>query len=59
MANPYPDYATRVENLKKLEAILVDNQDAIADAISMDFGNRAVQESKLVDVFLTRDGLRY
>ena len=59
MANPYPDYATRVENLKKLEAILVDNQDAIADAISMDFGNRAVQESKLVDVFLPLDGLRY
>ena len=59
LKNPYPDYETRVENLKKLEAILVDNQDAIAEAISQDFGNRAIQESKLVDVFLPLDGLRY
>ncbi len=58
-ADPYPDYATRVENLKKLERILVDNQDAIAEAISADFGNRACQESKLVDVFLPLDTLRY
>jgi coniferyl-aldehyde dehydrogenase len=59
LAEPYPDYATRVENLKKLEAILVENQDAIADAISRDFGHRAPQESKLVDVFLPLDTLRY
>ncbi|MBT8040901.1 MAG: coniferyl aldehyde dehydrogenase [Xanthomonadales bacterium] len=59
LAEPYPDYATRVANLEKLEAILTDNRDAIADAISKDFGNRACQESLLVDVFLPLDGLRY
>lgn len=59
LADPYPDYATRRKNLQKLEAILVDNQDAIADAISQDFGHRATQESKLVDVFLPLDSLRY
>ena len=58
-ADPYPDYETRVENLKKLERILVENQDAIAEAISLDFGNRACQESKLVDVFMPLDSLRY
>lgn len=58
-ADPYPDYATRIGNLKKLERILADNEDAIAEAISKDFGHRAVQESKLVDVFLPLDGLRY
>jgi coniferyl-aldehyde dehydrogenase len=58
-ANPYPDYASRIENLKKLEAILVDNQDAIADAVSTDFGNRAAQETKLMDVFLPIDLIRY
>ena len=59
LENPYPDYETRTNNLKKLEAILVDNQDAIAEAISKDFGNRSIHESKLVDVFLPLDGLRY
>ena len=59
LADPYPDIATRTENLKKLEAILVDNQDAIAEAISKDFGHRCAQESKLVDVFLPLDTLRY
>ena len=58
-ADPYPDYATRIANLKKLEAILSENEDAIAEAISKDFGHRAVQESKLVDIFLPMDGLRY
>ena len=59
LADPYPDYATRVANLEKLEAILTDNRDAIAEAISQDFGNRARQESLMVDVFLPLDGLRY
>ena len=59
LSEPYPDYAKRVENLKKLEAILVENQDAIVEAISRDFGHRAPQESKLVDVFLPLDTLRY
>jgi coniferyl-aldehyde dehydrogenase len=59
LADPFPDYRTRIKNLKKLEAILIENDEAIAEAISKDFGNRAVQESKLVDVFLPLDGLRY
>ena len=59
LADPYPDYATRVANLKKLEAILVDNQDAIAKAVSQDFGHRSHHETKLVDVFLPLDTLRY
>ena len=57
--NPYPEYEVRIENLKRLEAILVDNQDAIAEAVSRDFGNRAYQETKLLEVFLPIDLLRY
>ncbi|MEE4218987.1 MAG: coniferyl aldehyde dehydrogenase [Xanthomonadales bacterium] len=59
LADPYPDHATRIGNLKKLEAILTDNQDEIAEAISLDFGNRSIHESKLVDVFMPLDSLRY
>jgi coniferyl-aldehyde dehydrogenase len=59
LENPYPDYDTRRANLQKLEAILVDNQDAIATAISKDFGNRAFQETQLLEIFLPVDLLRY
>lgn len=59
LADPYPSYETRVENLKKLESILAENQEEIAAAISEDFGHRCSQESKLVDVFMPLDSLRY
>lgn len=57
--NPYPSYEERRDNLLKLEQILVDNQEAIAQAISSDFGNRAIEESKLLELFLSIDGFRY
>ena len=59
LKDPYTDYETRCGHLKRLEAILVDNQDAIAEAVSKDFGNRAFQETKLLEVFLPVDLLRY
>ena len=59
LENPYPSREERLDNLKKLEGILVDNQDAIAEAIRKDFGNRAVEESKLLELFLSIDGFRY
>ena len=59
LKHPYPSLEERRENLKKLERILVDNVDAIAEAINMDFGNRCVQESKMLELFSCVDGLRY
>tara|TARA_R110002095_G_scaffold126268_3_gene109420 strand:- start:1232 stop:2668 length:1437 start_codon:yes stop_codon:yes gene_type:complete len=58
-ANPYPSYEERKVNLNKLEKIMVDNQAAIAEAISKDFGNRAQQETELIELFLSIDGVRY
>jgi coniferyl-aldehyde dehydrogenase len=45
--------------LGKLESILIDNQEAIAAAISRDFGNRSVHETKILEIFPTVDGLRH
>tara|TARA_R110000823_G_scaffold130015_10_gene257871 strand:- start:27466 stop:28905 length:1440 start_codon:yes stop_codon:yes gene_type:complete len=56
---PYPSREERHTNLLKLENILVENQDAIAAAISRDFGNRATAESKLLELFTSIDGIRY
>ena len=55
---PYPSYEERRENLHKLERILVDNASAIADAISADFGHRAVEETLMAELFTSVDGIR-
>ena len=57
-ANPIPSLQTRRDNLKRLERLLLDNQEAICEAINQDFGNRAHQETKLLELFLSVDGIR-
>jgi coniferyl-aldehyde dehydrogenase len=46
-----PDAATRRADLNKLGAMLRDNKDAIARAISEDFGNRSLHETELLEIF--------
>jgi coniferyl-aldehyde dehydrogenase len=58
LQKPYPSYEERRENLRKLERILVDNRDAIADAINADFGHRAAEETLMAELFTSVDGLR-
>jgi len=57
--NPYPSYKERYQNLLKLENILRDNQEVIAEAINKDFGNRSVHETKVLELFASIDGLKY
>ncbi|MGQ7814534.1 coniferyl aldehyde dehydrogenase [Metapseudomonas furukawaii] len=56
--NPVVPLNDRLDNLKCLERILLDNQDAICAAISQDFGNRSHQETRLLELFLSVDGIR-
>lgn len=58
LRHPYPSYEERIENLRKLDRLLVDNAKAIADAITADFGHRAFEESMMAELFTTVDGLR-
>ena len=58
LSHPYPSLEERRENLTKLERILVDNADAIADAINKDFGHRCAEESKMLEIFTSVDGIR-
>jgi coniferyl-aldehyde dehydrogenase len=58
LRHPYPSLAERRENLTKLERILTENVDAIADAINRDFGHRCAEESKMLEVFTCVDGIR-
>jgi coniferyl-aldehyde dehydrogenase len=58
LRHPYPSLEERRANLDTVERILVDNADAIADAINADFGHRAAEESKLLEIFNCIDGIR-
>jgi len=58
-ADPGVPYARRHDALKALEDLLVDNQQAIAEAISLDFGNRSVHETRLLEIFPTVSGLSH
>ena len=58
LRHPYPSIEERRANLDTVERILVDNADAIADAINADFGHRAAEESKLLELFNCVDGIR-
>jgi len=49
----------RLLSLNKLETLLIDNQKAIAEAINQDFGNRAVQETQMSEVFGLLGGIKY
>ncbi len=57
-SHPYPSYEERVANLRKLDRVLSDNGDAIAQAIMADFGHRAYEETMAAEVFITLDGIR-
>ena len=59
LANPYPEYEERYQNLLKLERLLSDNRDEIAAAINKDFGNRSAYETKLLELFGAIDGFKY
>ena len=50
-AERYPSYQVRRANLQALKALVLENADEIAAAISADFGHRSAHESKLLDIF--------
>ncbi|CAG4903975.1 coniferyl aldehyde dehydrogenase [Paraburkholderia saeva] len=51
---PYPSWETRATHLKTLRAMLLDNSDALAEAMNADFGNRAKQEVLLAEFLLVK-----
>ena len=56
---PYPSLDERRQRLRALERILVDNTDAIVEAIRKDFGHRCAEESKILEIFPCVDGVRH
>jgi coniferyl-aldehyde dehydrogenase len=59
LRHPYPSLAERREQLAALERVLVENRDAIAEAIHRDFGHRSTEESLILELFTCVDGIRH
>jgi len=56
---PFPAYPRRIEHLQKLEQLILENTEAIADAICSDFGHRSPTETKFLEVFPALSGIRH
>jgi coniferyl-aldehyde dehydrogenase len=56
---PYPSLDERRERLRAVERVLLDHRDAIAAAIHRDFGHRATEESLMLEIFSSVDGIRH
>jgi len=57
--NTYPSYQQRIDDLRKLKRVLIDNEHAFIEAMSKDFGHRSVDDSKLGDILGTVMGINY
>ncbi len=57
--SPYPSLKERMNRLNQLEDMLIKNQDAIADAICEDYGNRSSQETRMLEIFGLISGINY
>lgn len=57
--NPYPDYKFRLQQLKKLKALILDNQEELLQAMSDDFGYRSNYDSLFGDIVPTVNNINY
>lgn len=57
--NSYPPYQARVNDLKSLKQLLLENQDEFIDALSMDFGHRSADDSRIGDILTAVSGINY
>lgn len=58
-AKPYPEQATRLAWLSALHKALINQQDAIAKAISQDFSHRSHYETQLAELMPSVQGIHY
>ena len=57
--NPMPTAEERRQNLKLLRTALISNKEAIAEAVSADFGNRATFETLFAEILVAAEGIKF
>ncbi|MGQ0428565.1 MAG: coniferyl aldehyde dehydrogenase [Gammaproteobacteria bacterium] len=58
-ADPNPPLAIRRDRLHRLRRMLRDHAEGIRDAINADFGNRAREETELLELFTSLEGIAH
>jgi len=58
LADPQPSHEVRRSDLEALHRMLEENEPAIVAAIDADFGGRSAVESRLLELFPVREGIR-
>jgi acyl-CoA reductase-like NAD-dependent aldehyde dehydrogenase len=56
---PYPALGERDRRLAALQRMLLEHADAIAAAVSRDFGNRSVHETRLLELFPSLEAIKH
>lgn len=57
--NPFPSAAERRSHLQALAKLLSEHRDAIAEAISADFGHRPPHETRLLEIFPALESVKF
>ena len=57
--HPYPSAEQRIALMNPIKPMLLDNIDAWVEAVSNDFSNRAADETKLAEIMLSVEALKY
>lgn len=58
-AAPFREYAARIDDLQKLKKLMLDNQDALVQALHADFGQRSPDDSLIGDLLTTVSAINY
>ncbi len=59
LAEPYPEWATRRDRLRRLLELLLEQQQRICEAVRADFGQRARAETEVLDLVPSLASLRH
>lgn len=57
LANPVPSLQARVADLRTLQRFVREHQEALCEAISLDYGHRSRHETLLAEIFPVVDGI--
>jgi coniferyl-aldehyde dehydrogenase len=58
-ASPAPTYEARMDRLGRFAEVIKQRQDEITAAVSADYGNRSTRETKIAEVLMLLDGIKY
>lgn len=59
LRNPVPSAKERIERMARLKRVLLKYQDQLCEAISQDFGNRSIMETKIGELMTCIEHIRY